>query len=188
MEKWLANSRRESGNGNGCCFQTGVDPAMEMDVEHMSRDARMWRIGHILSKGISLMLAKEMEEREALARNALATQFGENNREGQTTNLCDDSKAILDYLRRVGPASPTNIWRYTGISRTTVFRRLKELTKVGLLQKTGRDKSVQYMTIGFGNNDPKPDNPSAINDGKSDSGISAVDGSVEMQDFTLNKR
>ncbi|MDD5677090.1 MAG: MarR family transcriptional regulator [Kiritimatiellae bacterium] len=117
---------------------------MEMDLEHMSRDARMWRIGHILSKGISLMLAKEMEEREALARNALATQFGENNRERQTTSLCDDSKAILDYLRRVGPASPTNIWRYTGISRTTVFRRLKGMHSAGLLRKSGSTSAVRY--------------------------------------------
>lgn len=117
---------------------------MEMDIEHMSRDARMWRIGHILSKGISLMLAKEMEEREALARNALAMQSGENHCEEQTTELCDDSKAIMDYLRRVGPSSPTNIWRYTGISRTTVFRRLKGMHSTGLLRKSGSTSAVRY--------------------------------------------
>ena len=117
---------------------------MEMDIEHMSRDARMWRIGHILSRGISLMLAKKIAEQEALARNALATQSGENNCEGQTTELCDDSKAIMDYLRRVGPASPTNIWHYTGISRTTVFRRLKGMHSAGLLRKSGSTSAVRY--------------------------------------------
>lgn len=110
----------------------------------MSGDARMWRIGHILSKGISLMLAKETEEREAQARNVLAMQFGKNNCEEQTTELCDDSKAIMDYLRRVGPASPTNIWRYTGISRTTVFRRLKAMYSAGLLRKSGSTSAVRY--------------------------------------------
>ncbi len=117
---------------------------MKMDIEHMSRDTRMWRIGHILSKGISIMLAKKMEKQEALAQNALAMQSGENNGEGQTTKLCDDSKAIMNCLRRVGPSSPTDIWHYTGISRTTVFRRLKEMHSAGLLKKGGSTSAVRY--------------------------------------------
>jgi len=110
----------------------------------------MWQIGHLLSKGISLMLSRQMQEREAAARSALKRLALEGDITEQAagscapSELCDDSKAIVAYLKRVGPSMPVEIQRYAGIAKTTAFRRLRELQEAGIVRKTGSRKKVRY--------------------------------------------
>lgn len=108
----------------------------------------MRRLGELCSKAVTLFLLDRTEAEEAAARAVLARRLGE---PGQRTDpvvpLSDDAKAIIAYLRRVGPASPADISQYTELSRTTVFRRLHDLGRMGVIRRTGNTRSVQYGLV-----------------------------------------
>ena len=61
--------------------------------------------------------------------------------------LTDDAKAIMVFLKRVGNASPVEICRFINLSRTTVFRRLRELHRCGVIEKIGNTSAVKYKII-----------------------------------------
>lgn len=119
---------------------------MDLEYAQLSRDARLNRIGELCSKAVTLYLLDQTESTEMHARQKLESQALNNY---ETTNLgiemTEDTKDILMYVKRVGPASPTEICSQFELSRTTAFRRLKTLCKLGLVRKIGKTSSVQYV-------------------------------------------
>ena len=99
--------------------------------ERMSRVSRTWRIGHILSKGVSLMLANKINEREVLDLAVLVARCGERHNPPCDNVMTDDSKVIIAYLKRVGPSKPIEIQRYANFAKTTLFKRLEPTRKSG---------------------------------------------------------
>ena len=92
-------------------------------TEHMSREERIQRIGELLSKGVTLMLMREAEEKRAT--QAAAAPAGSNGAEVEAPDSCkgpvagnETVRSILDYLKRVGQASPRDIQRSLAACRT----------------------------------------------------------------------
>ncbi len=118
---------------------------MDSEFTILSREARMRRLGELCSKAITLFLADHTESGESAARS----QMGEFPHHGVgkksiETIISDDAKSIIAYLRRVGASSPREICQYTELSRTTVFRRLRELGRSGIVIKTGHTSAAKY--------------------------------------------
>ena len=132
---------------------------MDTDYEHMSRESRISRIGHILSKGVSLMLANEMRQREMRVRAALTAGAEAHGETACDSELPDDSKAIVVYLKRVGSASPVEIQRYAGVPKTTAFKRLRQLQAARIVIKTGDHKKVRYSIVDRADEPREPTEP-----------------------------
>jgi predicted HTH transcriptional regulator len=120
---------------------------MITNYELLSRDARIQLLGHYCSKMVTLMHVAELEQQEIRARQAVETKGDGVTIKSQSSALTDDGKAIVQFLERVGAASPDDIRRYTGMSRMSVFRRLKELASAEILGKVGNGKSVRYRLV-----------------------------------------
>lgn len=120
---------------------------MNPEFQCMSREARIRRIGQLLSKAVTLMLVSETETNEQMARRMLAKKYTENILSDSHIEVSDDAKAIMAFLKRIGTASPAEICQYTELSRTTVFRRLRELQQRGVIGKTGSTIAVRYRIV-----------------------------------------
>lgn len=116
---------------------------MNTSYEHLSRDARISLLGHYLSKMVSLMHADEMEQGERNARRAM----DDRTMIMQSGALPNDSDVIVTFLRRVRSASAKEISRFAGIARSSMFRRLRELTTAGVIGRTGMGKQARYGLI-----------------------------------------
>ena len=116
---------------------------MNTSYEHLSRDARINLLGHYLSKMVSLMHADELEQKEIKARRKMdgATM------ETQSDASRDDTEVIVTFLRRVRSASAKEISRFAGIARSSMFRRLRELSDAGVVGKTGMGKHARYGLV-----------------------------------------
>lgn len=122
------------------------------EIEHLTREQRVQRIGELLSKGITLMLMREAEEKQAL-KPALALA-GSNNAPDEDSGICDDSKhpiaedgaarSILDYLKRVGQASPRDIQRGLNLPKSTVYRYLNRLIQANHVVGGGKTSAIRY--------------------------------------------
>ena len=108
----------------------------------------MRRLGELCSKAVTLFLLDQTAAAEEAARTALENRNTDDHLcDRVDLPLTDDAKVIIAYLRRVGSASPTEISQYTELSRTTVFRRLRELVRRGLISKSGNTKSARYGLV-----------------------------------------
>lgn len=133
---------------------------------YLTREERIQRIGELLAKGISLMLQREAEEArnsgsQAPSNSAIAPAASVGNGNCSTaTDLVDsDARAILDYFKRVGSASPRHIQRYLELSKATAFRRLDRLVKANLITRIARTTGIRYQLRKSGtdlSNRPRP--------------------------------
>ena len=112
-------------------------------TEHLTYKERIARIGQLLAKGVTLMLMCEAEERRqaeaqaSVKENPIAVAVS-------MAGLGDDHRKILEYLNRVGKASPREMQDALEISKTTLFRRLTELQEGGLVVRSGKSAAVRY--------------------------------------------
>lgn len=53
--------------------------------------------------------------------------------------------SVYSVVKQLGKASPKEVSRYLGASRTTVARALKALTSTGALRATGHTNGRQYV-------------------------------------------
>lgn len=125
-------------------------------TDHMTRAERIARIGELLAKGVTLMLAREardkaesksvevLEQSSKPAKTAFCTEHATPENEAET--------AILAYLRRVGSASPRDIQQALDLSKATAFRRLQRMTKTGLVVRSGQTSAIRYLAMGFAGN------------------------------------
>ena len=105
----------------------------------------MRRLGELCSKAVTLFLLDQTEVAEAAERSDMEKRVAQTCTGSDIqTPMTDDAKTIIVFLRRVGPASPSEIGEYTGLSRTTVTRRLRDLHHLGFVSKAGKTRSVRY--------------------------------------------
>ena len=122
---------------------------MITNYETLSRDTRIRLLGHYLSTMVSLMHAAELEEMEIKARLALDGEDGVT-KSIPAVGLSANGEGIVMYLKRAGSASAREINRYGGIARSSMFRRLSELTERGVIGKTGIHKQTRYRLVNTG--------------------------------------
>ncbi len=120
-------------------------------TDHLTREERLARIGALLAKGIYLMLSREAEEKRQLElqASASAADRGVPDSNNQTvtngmSELDEDDRRIIEYLKRVGSASPRHMQGALSMSKATLFRRLTELLTAGLVVRSGKTTGVRY--------------------------------------------
>lgn len=112
----------------------------------LSRSERILRIGAKLSKGVTLMLAGKAEEKRREGIKSVKTiatvPIGNGTQNGDET----DSQ-ILQYLRRVGSASPRDIERGLNLPKATAFRYLNRLVEAGGVVRSGKTTAIRYHIL-----------------------------------------
>jgi len=100
-------------------------------------------MGVLLSKGISLMLAREADAiPTVLSASAPAPTAACDGKRALKGN--DTAVAIIQYLSRVGSASPKDIQLGLSLSKATAFRRLDGLVKAGDIVRAGKTTASRY--------------------------------------------
>jgi len=124
-------------------------------TDHLTREERIQRIGQLLAKGISLLLAREAEERRlaisqvsTAAADQPAPHFQDQHGAGSTNGLDDDERKILEYLRRMKTASPRNMQSYLELSKATLYRKLRQLLDANLVTASGKTTGIRYRWAG----------------------------------------
>ena len=118
---------------------------------HLTRSERIERIGQILAKGVGLLLARNAEKLR-LAESPTSTCAADQPRlhsqdqheAGGAIVLDDQEQRILEYLKRVNTASPREMQSCLGLSKATLFRRLKRLLEARLVVSSGSTTAVRY--------------------------------------------
>jgi DNA-binding MarR family transcriptional regulator len=113
-------------------------------TSHLTRSERIERIGQILAKGVGLLLARNAEKLR-LAESPTSTCAADQPRlhsqdqheAGGAIVLDDQEQRILEYLKRVNTASPREMQSCLGLSKATLFRRLKRLLEARLVVSSG---------------------------------------------------
>jgi len=101
----------------------------------MTSEQRMKRIGELLSKGVSLMLAqaRKAPKHQPISKKTLNPDEHD-----------DISKIILLFIQKVGSASPRELESRLNLGRRTVLRHLKKLHKAEFLIKKGNTTATTY--------------------------------------------
>ena len=94
---------------------------------HLSDDTKLNRIGEILAKGVAIYQLRN--KKRVAVNNYEKKEFAD---------------PIIEFLVKFGEASPSEIRDSLSISRSTVYRRLKELESSGLVRRVGETKQVKY--------------------------------------------
>jgi hypothetical protein len=131
-------------------------------TEHLSYAERIARIGQLLSKGITLLLLDEAEEkRRGLAPDANSGSVTGAN-DATTGDACmpkiadDGERAIYEYLFRVHSASPRDIMRALELSKATTFRKLASLMMANLVVRSGKTSAIRYQVAPVGSAPSQP--------------------------------
>jgi len=105
--------------------------------EYLTREERIRRIGEILAKGIALMHAAQAE---AARKAAEAPVVGKVEQEERDWII----RAMVDYMKKSGWSTPREMVLNLDVKRTTLFRRLQDLRKRGLIESRGNTRGTQY--------------------------------------------
>ena len=97
-----------------------------------SENERIVRAGQLLAFGVRRLL---LESPPAMEASSLAQKDGD---------LPMEEATILSFLDKVRTASPVEIRSKFNMSRTTTYRRLRDLERRGLIRRSGRSRSVVY--------------------------------------------
>ena len=119
-------------------------------TEYLTYDERIARIGQLLSKGITLLLLDEAEERRRgltsdANPSATAGVNGESKKATLAPQIADDvERSIYEFLTRVHSASPRDIMRGLELSKATAFRKLAHLCAANLISRSGNTSAIRY--------------------------------------------
>ena len=121
-------------------------------IEQLNRAERLQRIGELLSKGITLMLLQKAEREQDRDEESSATTPNVKKPSGseQQNNDRHDPKIekdILNYLKRVGGASPRDVQQALDLSKATAYRYLIRMVENQSVIRTGRTTSVRYSSV-----------------------------------------
>ena len=103
----------------------------------MTRVERTQRIGELLAKAVSLQHRRECGSEPETGQ--VDAEF--------EVSLDEASQAVLQFLRQIGSAAPRDIQKHLDIHPKTVYRKLKELERVGVLVRTGATRSTRYRIM-----------------------------------------
>ena len=94
------------------------------------------------------MLAREAGERQDAAVGGTILSSTANAApaldSGQAALVDGTGCAIIDYLQRVGSASPREIQDAIGVSKATAFRRLSQMVQTGSVIRAGKTTAIRY--------------------------------------------
>jgi hypothetical protein len=103
-----------------------------------------------------VMPANENERRdrigELLAGAFMRMETGDSSQSAQGTCLGQEASALLDILRVCGEASSGEIANLSGMSKSTVIRRLTDIVNSGRVRTRGKGRACKYVYDGKGNN------------------------------------
>lgn len=125
-------------------------------TDYLTREERIQRIGQLLSKGITLMLLREAEEKRMAEQQAptgamdqLALGSHSGSADEKVNRFDDDERKILEYLHRVRAASPRDMQRCLELSKATLYRKLRHLIEAKLVSASGRTTAIRYRWSGL---------------------------------------
>ncbi|MGJ8660594.1 MAG: winged helix-turn-helix domain-containing protein [Bacteroidota bacterium] len=95
----------------------------------LSEEARFVRISEILAKGITLHRGAHQKKEKTIPL---------------ITDEVESADPIIKFLSLHGEASPAELCEALSVSRTTMFRRLKELRVTGLVVSKGHTRKLKY--------------------------------------------
>lgn len=100
---------------------------------------RICRIGELIGKAV-LLYRRDL--RAAGRVEALVVT----REPGGPSALVDDAieQRVVEYLARIGSASPHDLCVALGHTRTTVSRKLARLRNAGILKASGKTKAIRY--------------------------------------------
>ena len=110
------------------------------EYELLTSEQRLQRIAELLSKAVTLYVLKEREAgRKVAAAGVVAKVEAEE----------DDwiTRGMMSYMMRFGWATPQEMLRHLDVTRSTLFRRLRELRKRGLVESRGHTSGTQYRIL-----------------------------------------
>jgi DNA-binding Lrp family transcriptional regulator len=116
---------------------------------HLSRAERIRRIGEILAKGVTLLAIKQQQKDHAAAVAEVAAEVEQSESDWIT-------RGIVEFLKRVGWASPRDIYRHLDVPPRTGARRLHALLASGILERRGLTSAAQYGLRAAPLQDPAP--------------------------------
>lgn len=105
--------------------------------ENLSSEERLTRIAELLSKAVTLYLLKQQDKEREAAVAGVAAKV-------ETSGPDWVTRGIVEFLKRVGWATPRDIRRHLDVTRSTCWRRLHTLTVEGVLETRGFTRGVQY--------------------------------------------
>lgn len=104
---------------------------------HLTREERIRRIGEILSKGVTLYVLKQQEETRKAGVDQVVAKVEQSDADWIT-------RGIVEFLKRVGWASPRDIRCHLDVAQRTCTRRLRAMLGAGTLETRGFTTGVQY--------------------------------------------
>lgn len=119
-------------------------------TSQLPRAERIQRIGKVLSKGVALLLMREVNEKVTVESESSPKGDLQASAEavaGRTSRAVAEDTAestILNYLRRVGCASPRDIQNGLDLPKSTVYRHLNRLVQMRLAARSGKTTSIRY--------------------------------------------
>ncbi len=126
-------------------FPPGVTPE---DPKPLPRNGLIYELlfqaGYVEKEGFGINLIKEECARVGLVVNYEIKTHFTRLKISLPEELDEIDKKILSLLE-IKPMSSTEISRALGISRVAVFKRLKNLTKIGKVKRIGRGKNTKYL-------------------------------------------
>jgi len=105
--------------------------------ENLSSEERLTRIAELLSKAVTLYLMKQQDKQRETAVAEIAAKV-------EIAGPDWVTRGIVEFLKRVGWATPREIRRCLDVTRSTCWRRLRALTAEGVLETRGFTRGVQY--------------------------------------------
>jgi CRP-like cAMP-binding protein len=100
---------------------------------------RIRRIGELIGKAVLLY-------RHDLRAAGRVEALVATREPGGPSALVDDAieQRVVEYLARIGSASPHDLCVALGHTRTTVSRKLARLRNAGILKASGKTKAIRY--------------------------------------------
>lgn len=125
-------------------------------TDHLTREERIQRIGELLAKSISLLLAREAEERRlavsqvpTAAADQPAPHSQDQHGADRANGFDGDERKLLEYLRRIKTTSPRNMQSYLELSKATLYRKLRRLLDAKLVTASGKTTAIRYRWAGL---------------------------------------
>lgn len=109
----------------------------ETITNSLTDDQRLARVGALLATGVNRLLFNRPAGDGCISDGAIA----DSKTAGTETKSGSD---LLKFLSKVRSASPSEIRAKFGLTRTTAYRRLKELEDQGLVRRRGSSRDVVY--------------------------------------------
>ena len=109
-----------------------------IEYELMTKEERFARIGHYLSKAVTLYVAAE----RAAGREIVPPKIVR-----KRVKRAEDDwilRGIVNYMRRFGWSTPREMFRHLDVHKNTFLRRLNVLLKRGMLEKRGLTSRTEY--------------------------------------------